>query len=253
MTIGAQMYTLRTFTQNTRDFSETMARVAKMGYQTVQLSAIGPMPPKDVKQIADDNGLKIVLTHTAEARILNDIDQVIEDHKIFDCEYVGLGAMSERYRESNWADRFVDDFMAPMEKMRDAGMLFMYHNHAFEFQRMRDGRRLIDILMTIPADLMGITLDMYWLQFAGCDVHKWTQKLKDRIHCVHLKDMTIAMFQNRFAPIGDGNMEYKDIIAMLDRIGTTKHMLVEQDDCYGADPFECMKRSCDFVLPLLNK
>ena len=48
MMLGAQTYTVRTYTQNERDFRETMKRIAAIGYECVQLSAIG----NNVNQIA---------------------------------------------------------------------------------------------------------------------------------------------------------------------------------------------------------
>ena len=37
MKTGAQLYTVRLFTQTAPDFRETMRRVAEIGYETVQL------------------------------------------------------------------------------------------------------------------------------------------------------------------------------------------------------------------------
>ena len=39
MKTGAQLYTVRLFTQTVPDFRETMRRVAEIGYETVQMSA----------------------------------------------------------------------------------------------------------------------------------------------------------------------------------------------------------------------
>mgnify|MGYP001534813436 CR=1 FL=1 len=41
MKTGAQLYTVRLFTQTVPDFRETMRRVAEIGYETVQMSATG--------------------------------------------------------------------------------------------------------------------------------------------------------------------------------------------------------------------
>jgi sugar phosphate isomerase/epimerase len=50
----------------------------------------------------------------------------------------------------------------------------------------------------------------------------------------------------RFAPIGEGNMNYDGIIqACLDE--NIEYGYVELDNCYGDDPFDWMKRSYDFL------
>ena len=42
MKIGAQMYTVREFAKNLDDFSETLKKIADIGYTTVQVSGTCP-------------------------------------------------------------------------------------------------------------------------------------------------------------------------------------------------------------------
>lgn len=251
MKIGAQGYTVRTFMQNERDIRRTLQKVADIGYTTVQISAIGPIDPKVLRAICDDLGLQIVLTHTPEARLLGDLDRVIAEHDTLGCRYIGIGGMPERYRAApEWMDYFAEDFMPVAEKMKAAGKLLMYHNHNFEFEGPQ-GSRIIDKLMAaFPADRMGFTLDTYWLQAAGCDVLAWLARLKDRIPCVHLKDMTVRGMEIRMAAVGQGNMNFPAVIDLLRAQGTTEHLLVEQDDCYGESPFACLQKSYEYLKSL---
>ena len=111
MKIGAQLFTVRTFCQTEKDLGRTLEAIAKMGYEEVQISAIGPIPAKRVRALCDANGLKIVLTHNPEQKFTDGIDALIEDHQTYGCKYVGLGMMSEKYRCEGWLDHFVEDFM----------------------------------------------------------------------------------------------------------------------------------------------
>jgi sugar phosphate isomerase/epimerase len=225
-----------------------MQRISAIGYTTVQLSAVGPIEPKILKSICDENGLAIVLTHTNPERILNDVDAVIREHELLGCEYIGIGSMPDRYRNEDWLERFAADFTTPAKKIRDAGKLLMYHNHNFEWERLSDGRTMMDVLLDdMPADIMGITLDTYWVQAAGADVCAFIEKVSDRIPCVHLKDMAVKGFEQRMAAVGDGSIDFPKILALLKQLNKTKHLLVEQDNCYGDSPFTCLKRSFDYV------
>lgn len=57
-------------------------------------------------------------------------------------------------------------------------------------------------------DEMGITLDTYWVAAAGADVCEWICLLKDRIPCVHLKDMQIFKGWNQImAPVMEGEFK----------------------------------------------
>lgn len=247
MLLGAQTYTIRQFMQSERDFAESMRRLAQMGYTSIQLSGAGPLKPEFIRAACDDNGLTIVLTHTKPERILNDIDGVIREHQTLGCKYVGIGSMPERYRCDAWIDRFAVDYTAPAQELKDAGMYLMYHNHNFEWQRLANGRRMIDVLLSqMPAELMGVTLDTYWVQAAGADVLAWIDSLAGRIPCLHLKDMAVCGFQQRFAPVGEGNMDFARILQHAQAAGV-EHILVEQDDCYGESPFDCLGRSLKHV------
>ncbi len=97
MRLGAQLFTLRDYTQTAQDLDRSLEQVARMGYQTVQVSAIGPIPAQQVREICDKHGLRVVLTHWNPDRILNDTEAVIEEHEILGCDYIGLGMMPKKY------------------------------------------------------------------------------------------------------------------------------------------------------------
>ena len=251
MKIGAQLYNIRAYAQNEKDFARSMKRIREAGFSVVQISGCGPIAPEKLREICDNEGLTVALTHTNPDRILNDTENVIREHEILGCKYVGIGGMPERYRSAEWIDCFKEDFTEPAKKLRDHGMLLMYHNHNFEFGRLHDGRRMIDVLVeTMPASLMGFTLDTYWVQAGGADVCDWLIGLSDRIPCVHFKDMTVNGFEQRFAPIGEGNLNFVKIVSTLEKLGSTEYALIEQDNCYGDDPFDCLRRSCEYLKSL---
>lgn len=248
MIIGAQTYTVRDYTQNERDFAVAMERIAEIGYTSVQISAIGPIKPETVRGICDQNGLQIVLTHSNPDRILYETEALIAEHDILGCRYIGLGSMPARYRSAAWIDRFAADFAAPAARIRQSGKRLMYHNHNFEWERLPTGEILLEtLLQAMPAELMGITLDTYWVQAAGADVFTWIDRLQDRIPCVHLKDMAVSGGEQRMAAIGYGNMEFEKILKQLKSLGKTEYLLVEQDECYGESPFVNLKRSYDYL------
>lgn len=202
---------------------------------------MGKIEPQTLRAICDELSLKIALTHTSADRILNETDKVIEEHDILGCDYIGIGGMPEKYRSLDWYGYFAQDFRQAARRMADAGKLFMYHNHNFEFEKI-DGKRLIERLIEdFSPEEMGITLDTYWVQAAGADVCEWIGKLKDRIACVHLKDMAVRGMDQLMAPVMEGNMNFPAIMKALEQ-ANTKYLLVEQDTCQGS-PFDCLQTS----------
>lgn len=250
MKTGAQLYTLRAYTQNEKDFVRSIKKVAEIGYKTVQISAVGKeIRPERIREICDSEGLEIVLTHSDPNRILYDTEKLIEEHDVMGCKYIGLGSMPDKYRSPEWLMRFAEDFKEPAKKIADAGKLLMYHNHNFEFRKCKaegteQEKRIIEYLMEwfTPQEL-GFTLDTYWVQAAGADVCQWIGMLSDRIPCVHLKDMMVGKDGVTMAPVMEGNLNFGGILKALE--GTScEYMLVEQDVCQGS-PFDCLKMSYD--------
>ena len=136
-TLAAQLYTVRDFTKTADDFAASIKKVADIGYTAAQVSAIGPIPHGEVKQLMDDHGLKICNTHIGYDLLWNDIDAVIDQHKLWECEHVAIGSLPPAYREEGEAGymRFAKEASAVGEKLHAAGLTFSYHNHSFEFIR----------------------------------------------------------------------------------------------------------------------
>ncbi|MCL1806883.1 MAG: sugar phosphate isomerase/epimerase [Oscillospiraceae bacterium] len=243
MNIGAQMYTVREVCQTLDSFDASMRRVSEMGYHAVQISGGGDFSPQTIRGTAEKYGLTIPLTHTAPQRIKDETASVIEAHQIIGAGYIGIGMMPGEYHGSaEGVSRFIADFTPAAAQIASAGMKLMYHNHSFEFERF-DGMSVIERLAAgFPPELLGFTLDTYWVAHAGGDPAAWLQKLKGRVDTVHFKDMIIVKQEQRMAEIGEGNLNWEAVIAAARGSGV-KWAFIEQDDCYGNDPFICLETS----------
>ncbi len=249
MIIGAQLFTIRDFIQTEKDFYESMKKISQIGFTCVQLSSQGDIPVASMKKACDEFGLDIVTTHVKPSEmILSDINRVIEEHKILGARYVGLGSMPKEYKDGKEGiERFIADFTTPAKKIADAGMKFMYHNHNFEFEKI-DGKLMFDYFIEgFPKELVGYTLDTYWVQAGGADPMHWLRKLSGRIDTIHFKDMCIVDREMRMAPIMEGNLNWSEIFKAA-KDGGAKWAFIEQDRCYDVDPFECLKTSFDNLM-----
>jgi sugar phosphate isomerase/epimerase len=245
MKIGAQLYTVRAFTQSIEDFTRTIEKIAAIGYKYVQISGIGAISAQVVADICKAHGLEIVITHTAPARVKDDTANVINEHKLMGAKYIGIGMMPNEYaRTAAGVQQFIADFTPAAQQIKEAGLTFMYHNHAFEFEKY-DGKRMMDILID-DFPLCGFTLDTYWVQAGGGDPAAWIRKLNHRVPVIHIKDMSYYQDQQRMSEIGEGNLNWAEIFTACEDAGVI-YALVEQDDCYGADPFACLQKSLENI------
>ena len=239
MIIGAQFYTIHDFCKDLAGLEESLKKVADIGYTTVQLSGVCPYDPEWMREQLDKNGLKCVITHNSSDRLANEPEALVKDHDILDCKYIGLGSHKVSDQEGMHYEDFFPKYLETAKYFKDHGKYFMYHNHSHEFRKI-DGKLILDKLAEdMPADLMGFTLDTYWIQVGGADPAQWIEKFSGRVPVIHLKD---CGFEQRMMPIGEGNINFDRVFEKAEAAGT-QYMMVEQDKCYDEDPFECLRRS----------
>lgn len=250
MKIGAQLYTLAKYNQTLEGFATSLSKVADMGYKTVQVSGVCPYEPEWLKEQLEKNGLTCTLTHDTMDKIM-DPDKLVADHNVFDCKYMGVSWMPPEYRDSlEKVKGFCDQFDASSRRLRQLGSRLMYHHHAFEYDAL-EGTTIMDYICNrFPAEDLGLTLDTYWVEYAGVDVVSELIRHKDRVQRIHLKDMEILPDgTRRYAPVGYGVMDFEKICAVASDIGV-EYAYVEQDECFERDPFDCLKMSLDYLKSL---
>lgn len=241
MEIGAQLYTVREACQTPEGLAEALRRVADMGYRNVQVSGTCAYEPAWLREQLERAGLRCVLTHTPADRLLADPARVAKEHADFGCRYVGLGYYPFKAEEGQTTARFAEDYGPVARGLQSAGAYFMYHNHDQEFRKEEGKLILRRLAEAFAADEMGFTLDTFWVQAGGGDPGQWLEELAGRVPCIHLKDYA---YGRKMAVVGEGNINFGRVFQKAEQAGT-KYMLVEQDDCGGEDPFECLRRSYD--------
>lgn len=247
MQIGAQFYTLSKYCQTLDGFADAMARVADMGYKTIQVSGVCPYEPEWLAEQLKKNGLTCELTHPSMDKIKNP-DKLVSDQNIYNCKYMGVSWMPQEYRGSlEKVKEFCDQFDASAYRIKELGSQLMYHNHAFEYDPL-EGTTIMDYICDrFPTDILGLTLDTYWVEYAGVDVISEIQRHKGRLHRIHLKDMEILQDgSRRYAPVGYGVMNFEKICQAAVDAGS-EIAFVEQDECFERDPFECLRLSLEYL------
>ena len=243
MILGAQLYTVRDFTNNLENFSETLKKIADIGYTEVQVSGSCDYEADWLKAELSKNGLSCVITHFKPDRVVADPAGTVAFHKVFDCNRVGIGNFDLHNKP---VEELCDTILCKAPEIKAAGGKLYYHNHAVEFKKVNNVRNIDYILDRFSPDELGIIMDTYWVQKAGADPIEWLHKLKGRVDAIHYKDM---FWNGDMAPIGEGNMNFEGIIAASEQAGV-EHILVEQDNCNGEVPFDCLARSYKYLTSL---
>ena len=245
--IGAQFFTIKEFCKTLEDFEESCRKVSEIGYKVIQLSGIGDFKAEEIKKILDKYGLTVACTHRPPQNYIDNLEGEIEFHKTIGANICGIGSMPAFNAKIETVEEFVKTYKPIADELKKHGMIFAYHNHAFEFEKC-EGKYMLDhIIEGMNTDNFQFILDVHWIARAGIDPAKFVRKYSDKIACVHYKDFKIVDNEPLFEKVGYGNMDWDSIIEACEET-SAQFALVEQDKCYGEDPFECLRKSYDYLV-----
>ncbi|OCT16335.1 sugar phosphate isomerase [Paenibacillus pectinilyticus] len=268
--IGVQMMMLKGKVDELGVY-ETMRRVKELGYSCVEVSQI-PMTESNVaelKRACEDFEFEIAsLSASLEPMMPGmpgetlsaNFDKIVADCKTLNCSFLRIGMLPLHMigsKEKTMA--FVQKADAVAEKLAEHGIKLYYHNHHIEFQKY-EGEYLLDIIKNNTKHI-GFEMDVHWIHRGGENPVSFIKQYAGRIALIHLKDYRIGQldmnalasgdmskfmqaFTNvvEFAEVGEGNLDIAGIMEAGLESGS-QYFLVEQDDVYGRDPFDCLQTS----------
>ena len=264
--VAVQVYGLRDLLEKTpEDFKEVMTKVKEIGYDGVELAGLYGLEPSYIKEVLAEVGLIPISAHVAFADMMDDLDQVISDYSTIGVKYLVMPYMAEEYRPANpeGFQKFLPLLNQVGEKIKAAGMTFLYHNHDFEFVKLENGKWGYDEMFdAIPHDNLMSELDTCWCDVATHEPVDFIKKYTGRIPVAHLKDyIKKGEVKNMykligietedegkdsgyfgFRPVGFGQMLWEPILAASLDAGAD-WLVVEQDEHYELEPLEAARRS----------
>lgn len=254
--LGPQLFTVREFTQTEEGIEDTFRICHENRYETVQISGFHPIPIDHMVRLLERFEIKVCCTHSPFDRIVNDTQALIEEHKAMNCPVIGLGYLPEKYWKASSAagiEAFLREIKPAAHQIKEAGLQFAYHNHDLEFQKLDDGRLIMDHLLndTDPDEFHFIP-DTYWLQMGGAEPAAFLREnLRGRVEVCHFKDLAVVDRKPVFAEVGEGNLDLLSCFKACQEIGV-KAIVAEQDIC-PRDPFDCLKHSYENLIGLARK
>jgi sugar phosphate isomerase/epimerase len=240
--VALQLYSVRE--QLKDDYRGVVRAVGEMGYDGVQFAGYGDLSAEEMKALLREAGVQPAGTHTGLDVLENRLDEEIDYNLAIGNRWILCPAIPEARRRdlAGWRD-VASSLNRIGERCRAKGLLFGYHNHAFEFPEIPDaqGKRGIDVILgeTDPA-LMFWEPDVYWVHKGGADPAAMIRQYAGRVPITHLKDETKDE-RHTFAEVGEGTLDWPAILAASDASGVEWHC-VEQDRC-DRPPLEAVQLS----------
>lgn len=249
---GLALYTVRD--NMGEDPKTTLKKVAEAGYAYIEAAGYSEgkfygMAPEDFKAYLESLGLKPVSTHQGSAT-LDNIDEEIKAVKAAGFEYftipvppMGLFTFNAENRTMGMKGTAANlaEILTEMGKKCEAvGLKLLYHNHDFEYKKNDEGIVPIDYLLeNTDPKYVNFQMDLYWVTKAEADPLAYFEKYPGRFKSWHVKDMDN---EGKFAPVGEGHIDFKRILAEKETSGMTKYF-VEQDMTWDKKPLEVIKIS----------
>lgn len=250
--LGIQLYTLRDSIKTAEGFEETLDELEKFGVGVIQISAIGPIEQEKVKELTEKYGMDVCVTHTNFERMKTETQKVIDEHKMINCDCIGIGAMPEDYRKDLASvRRFIAETERIGKMMFEQGCRFAYHNHDFEFKTvLEDGRTIMDVLLdeTNP-DYFWFIPDVAWIQLGGENPVEFLEKIKGRVKVCHFKDYVKADNEKgfKFTELGKGEVDLAACYRKLREL-SIPYALYEHDIDWEISPMQSCKDSYRYML-----
>ena len=227
--ISYQLYCSRNFPP----LAQTLQMLSDAGFKEVEGFGGLLSDPDALKAALATSGLKMTSCHVGLDMLETDPQGVVALMK-----ELGVGKVFAPYIAAE--DRPTDSagwraFASRLDKagqpIRDAGLVFGWHNHAFEFDATPEGDMPLDLIAQVSDDMM-LELDLGWVRVAGHDPIAWIEKYAGKIAAVHVKDIAAdgqAADEDGWADAGHGIMDWAAIHAALGAAGID-HYVVEHDN-----------------------
>ena len=227
--VALQMYTVRDRTAE--DFAGTYRAVAEMGYEGVEIAGDGGLSAAEMKKLLDDCGFGRFGIHTMLSALEEDVQKHIDYNLEIGNKWIVVPWMPEELRKDAAGWRSTAARMAETgAKLKEAGLVLGYHNHAFEFDVREGDQYGFDIFYaSAPADCVQCEIDTYWVKFAGQDPAAYVARYKDRAPLLHIKDQTPPP-DPTFTEVGTGIIDWPAVIKAAEG-GIAQALIVEQDRC----------------------
>lgn len=250
---GMTLYTVRN--EMGKDPKNTLKQIADLGYKYIEAvdykdGKFYGMAPDEFKSYLKSLGLQPISVHMG-SMTLDNADKLIADVKAAGFKYfvapvppMGMFKFDPKTRSlgmEGTVEKLTDILNTIAKKAHAAGLEFLYHNHDFELKPNKDGVVVLDYLLEhLDPKYANFQMDLYWVTKAGVDPVTYFQKYPGRFKIWHVKDMDS---QERFAPVGQGKIDFKRILANK-KLSGMKYYIVEQDMTFdGLQPMEAIKIS----------
>jgi sugar phosphate isomerase/epimerase len=274
---AVQQIMLGTVTGNEARATETLGRIRKAGYDSIELNRFMIHPTSlmvrmltkaagmptgkggklNWKALLEEAGLNVISLHTDLGSIEQEPEKVMEDAKAFSTDTVVITGM---YRFDYGDEKTVRELAQRLNKaggtLKQAGLSLLYHNHNVELLQVKPGLRAYDILLSdTDPDLVNFEFDSYWFTDCGADAKDWMRRLGNRMKLWHITDRGSRLSGAAMTPIlkadsmelGTGSMDLDGMREIAAANGVRAAVLESHRNWIDKDPVRSLELSAEWL------
>ena len=237
--IALQLYTVRE--AMSQGFEPIVRKVAEIGYVGVEPAGFPGTTPEAAAKLFQSLGLQVPSAHMG-LPLGDQQKRTLDVMQTLGCKRMVNGMGPDQFKTVDLIRRTCDTLNEADAVARARGMVFCYHNHWWEFEKL-DGRLVFDIMLERLAPTVLFEIDTYWVKTGGSDPAAEVRKAAQRAPLLHIKDGPCVQGKPMTA-VGDGTMDFRSIVKAGGK--HTEWMIVELDFCAG-DMMDAVKTSYTYL------
>lgn len=271
-----QQFQLRTVLGSEEKARETLKLVKEAGYEGIELNGfmikkmslairiitrlagmpMGKSGHLDWHKLIKESGLKVVSVHEDLGTILRVPDEVIQEAKDFNTNYVVVtGIHNFDYSDKNAVLDLIEKLNKAGKLLKEEGITFLYHNHNCEFRKVGNGVTAFDLIIenTNP-EYVNFEFDSYWVAEAGVDPLSIMERLGERVKLYHINDRGSrvkgkkgSILKSDSMELGYGNMDLKALVNKAKELGVEAVILETHKNWVDKSAIKSFQLSAEFM------
>ena len=203
--VTIQLYSVRDLIKEGSDFNALLKKLAQMGYSSVEAANYNDgkfygLTPEDFKKAVEDAGMTVLSSHCSRGLSDQELasgdfseslkwwDQCIAAHKAAGMKYIVTPWLGVPKTVKD-LQTYCNYFNEIGKRCKENGMLYGYHNHAHEFEKVEGKEVMYNYMIenTNP-DYVFFQMDVYWVVRGQNSPVDYFNKYPGRFKILHIKD-----------------------------------------------------------------
>lgn len=257
--MSIQLYSVRELIGNPELYQQnhesTFKAIAEAGFTTVEAASYNDgkfygVEPEQYKADLEAAGLQSYSSHTNHALSEEELEsgdftesinwwkEAIPAHKAAGMTAIVIPSM-RRCQTLKELQVYCDYYNAVGKLCAEEGILFGYHSHSFEFEKIEDQVMYDYMLQHTDPQYVFFQMDVYWAVYGRVSPVNYFKTYPGRFKVLHIKD---------YREVGQSGMVGFDaIFDNFDVAGTTGFVVEMEGSSYG-DILRTVRESADYLL-----